>query len=511
MQRLKSTAWAFAALVAAALPVATVPLLPTSAVAAEKVDPDGVHTGVLKIGHDEPLPVRKNVLIGFSKTLMVELPRDLRDVVVSNPEMVDAVVQTNNRVFLMAKKRSGEANVFMFDENGDQIAQIEVRIEEDMGEFNRVVERLIPGARIRAEVLNDTIVLSGSVITAGDSAKASEIAARFMVRPAEGTTTSTPKVINLLKVESKEQVMLKVTVAEVARSQIKRFGVNWSGGSIGDSALGFGTSNSFPVSDTGANNVITGIIGPSNNLGNCTASGITAPLAGVATAVNCLRSQVTAFERAGLLKTLAEPNLTAISGETASFLAGGEFPVPVGSKDGEITIQFKPFGVGLSFTPIVMSEGNISLKLASEVSELSTEGAISITSGNITSTIPGLKSRKTSTTVELPSGGSMVIAGLISDDTRQNIEGVPGLKSLPILGGLFRSRDFQKKETELMIIVTPYIVNAVATSDLALPTTGLDPATDSQAVFLGQLNQVYGRADKLPAGEYRGKYGFIVE
>ncbi len=508
MTPFKSSAWALAALVAAALPVATLPMLPSStAVAAEKVDQDAFHTGSLKIGYDEPLPVRKNILIGANKTMMIEVPRNLRDVVVSNPEMLDAVVQTSNRVFLVAKKATGEANVFLFDENGDQIAQIEVRVEEDMNEFNRLIERLIPGARVRAEVLNDTIVLSGSVMSPADSAKASEIAARFMQRPADPNNTSPIKVINLLQVEAKEQVMLKVTVAEVNREQIKRFGINWNGAGLGDSAAGFNTSNGFPTSNaTGNDSILTGIIGPTNNHGNCgnivgaTISALTAP-------VNCLAGQINAFERAGFLKTLAEPNLTAISGETASFLAGGEFPVPVGQDNNKISIQFKPFGVGLSFTPLVMSEGNISLKLATEVSELSNDGSIRFSSISI----PGLKVRRTSTTVELPSGGSLVVGGLISDDTRSNIDGVPGLKSLPILGSLFRSRDFQKKETELVIIVTPYIVNAVATSDLALPTTGLDAATDVQATLLGQLNQVYGRENRLPEGSYHGKYGFIVE
>jgi pilus assembly protein CpaC len=509
----KPSSWALAAVLAVALPAVSLPALfaSSSVLAGEKIDPDTVHTGSMKIGFDEPLPVRKNVLIGANKTMMIEVPRDLRDVVVSNPEMLDAVVQTSNRVFLVAKKIAGESNVFLFDENGEQIAQIEVRIEEDMNEFNRLVERLIPGARIRAEVLNDTMVLSGSVISPADSAKASEIAARFMNRPAESNGTAPAKVINLLKVEAKEQVMLKVTVAEVQREQIKRFGVNWAGGSIGDSAIGFGTTNGYPASGTGGNSILTGVVGPSNNLGSCAGGLIPSPVAGAASAINCLAAQVSAFERAGLLKTLAEPNLTAISGETATFLAGGEFPVPVGSKDGEISIQFKPFGVGLSFTPLVQSEGSISLKLSSEVSELSSEGAITIGNGTFASAIPGLKVRRTTTTVELPSGGSLMIGGLISDDTRANIDGLPGLKTLPILGSLFRSSDFKKKETELVVIVTPYIVNAVATSDLALPTTGLDPATDTQAHLLGQLNAVYGKEEKLPEGQYHGKYGFIVE
>lgn len=487
--------------------VAVLPLLPAAGLAphsalAATVNPDVDHTGILRIGYNDPLPAKREVIIGLDKSMVVELPRDLKDVVVSNPENLDAVVQTSNRVFLVAKK-IGDANVFFFDQNGEQILTIEVRIEHDMQVFNRLVERLIPGSHIDAEVLNDTMVLSGSVLNAADSARASEIAARFMTRPNDPNKTSEMKVINMLRVEAKEQVMLKVTVAEVNRELIKRLGVNWNGANIGDSAIKVGTGNGFPLtSGSGINSFLTGTIGP--NLGSCLTSVASLPMT---TQANCLGVNVDAYEGAGLLKTLAEPTLTAISGETASFLAGGEFPVPVAEDNGKISVQFKPFGVGLSFTPLVESEGRINLKINTEVSELSTEGAVSLAYISV----KGLHVRRTNTTVELPSGGSLVIGGLISDDTRQNIDGVPGLKSLPILGTLFRSRDFQKKETELMVIVTPYTVNAVAASKLALPTDGVDSATDTEATFLGQMNRVYGRNTTLPSGRYQGNYGFIVE
>ncbi|MEZ5776258.1 MAG: type II and III secretion system protein family protein [Hyphomicrobiaceae bacterium] len=471
-------------------------------------DPDVAHNGVLRIGYDEPLPAHRNVLVGLSKTMMVELPRDLRDVVVSNPEFLDAVVQTSNRVYLIAKKL-GDANVFFFDENGEQILTLEVRIERDMAVFDRLIERLIPGASVEAEVINDTIILTGSVPNPADSARAAEIAARFMTRPGDSNTRYTDKVINMLRVEAKEQVMLKVTVAEVERNTIKRLGVNWNGVHLGDSAFGLTTNNGFPVSGgDGANAVSFGIVGPTSNLASCLGSPQTAVTLAAGASLNCLARSVEVFERTGLMKTLAEPTLTAISGETASFLAGGEFPIPVAQDNGSISVEWKPFGVGLSFTPLVMTEGLISLKLNTEVSELSNDGAVSLGGGLA---ISGLKVRRASTTVELPSGGSLVIAGLINDDTRQNIEGLPGLKSLPILGTLFRSRDFQKSETELVVIVTPYTVNAVATSALAKPTDGLHNASDVAADFLGEMNKVYGRGDALPRGRYEGNYGFIVE
>jgi len=504
------------------------PVLPPAASAGqpvreiEAVNPDVDHTGILRIGYNEKLPVTRHVMIGLDKSMVVELPRSLKDVVVSNPMNLDAVVQTSNRVFLIAKK-IGDANVFFYDENGEQIMTLEVRVERDMQPYNRLIERLIPGSHINAEIINDTIVLSGTVINPADSARASEIAARVMVKPdPQAPPQYTTKVINLLRVEAKEQVMLKVTIAEVSRELIKRIGLNLAGGTNGSQLA---TNNGFSDTAGGANSFFSGVLGSQAScilpgFGKTIAPGSSAVLGGVLKSVGallpagggtCLGYTAEAFEHAGLVKILAEPSLTAISGETASFLAGGEFPVPTGGSTTNglttTTIEFKPFGVRLSFTPLVESEGQITLKIATENSDLSTKGAI-VANGI---SIPALSVRRANTTVDLPSGGSMVIGGLISDNTQQAIEGVPGLKNLPILGALFRSRDFLKEESELVVVVTPYIVSAVARSKVALPTDGLDPATDKQAEFLGQINRVYGHHEKTPEGEYLGKLGFIVE
>jgi pilus assembly protein CpaC len=504
------TAWAAALLAAASIAGAAGIVLEAPRAIAGSANPDVGHNGLLRISHDEVLPAHRNILVGLNKTMLVELPRDLRDVVVSNPEYLDAVVQTSNRVYLIAKKL-GEANVFFFDENGEQMLTLEVRIERDMAVFERLIERLIPAGRIKAEVVNDTIILTGSVPNPGDAARASDIAARFMTRPGDANKRDESKVVNMLQVEAKEQVLLQVKVAEVDRNTIKRLGVNWNGLHVGDSAFGFGTANGFPVTEgQGSSAVSFGITGPSESLSSCAtgaAAAVVPAPAVVPASINCLARNVEAFERTGLVRTLAEPTLTAVSGETASFLAGGEFPIPVAQDSGSISIEWKPFGVGLSFTPLVISEGRINLKINTEVSELSNEGAIRI--GDIS--VNGLKVRRASTNVELPSGGSLVIAGLISEDTRQNIEGVPGLKSLPILGTLFRSRDFLKQETELLVMVTPYTVNPIAQSQVAYPTDGLHDPSDAKANFMGQLNRVYGRDDKLPSGNYEGNYGFIIE
>jgi pilus assembly protein CpaC len=196
-----------------------------------------------------------------------------------------------------------------------------------------------------------------------------------------------------------------------------------------------------------------------------------------------------------------------VSGEVANFLAGGEFPIPIVDSDGKLTVSFKQFGVGLAFTPVVMTEGRISLKIESEVSELSTEGAVIISGFSI----PALKTRRAKSTVELPSGGSLALAGLLSDSTRQNIDGFPGLKDVPVLGTLFRSRDYIKQETELVVIVTPYMVRPTARQNLVRPDDGLSPASDLKANFLGHLNRIYGKGRELPPGGLKGDYGFIVE
>ena len=225
------------------------------------------------------------------------------------------------------------------------------------------------------------------------------------------------------------------------------------------------------------------------------------------------------MESAGVVRTLAEPNLTAISGESATFIAGGEFPVPAGYTCDPITrvcntqISFKKFGISLNFTPVVLTEGRISLRVMTEVSELSNENSITMTQGSGNSlTVPSIKTRRAETTLEIPSGGAMAMAGLIQEQTKQAINGLPGLAQLPVLGTLFRSRDFVNSQTELMVLVTPYIVRAVAQKDLSRPDDGFSNASDPQADLLGSINRIYGVPGRVePARNYRGTYGFITD
>ena len=224
------------------------------------------------------------------------------------------------------------------------------------------------------------------------------------------------------------------------------------------------------------------------------------------------------MESSGVIRTLAEPNLTAISGESATFIAGGEFPIPTGvtcqtTASGSVgqcspSIAFKKFGISLNFTPVVLTEGRISLRVMTEVSEVSNENSINISGISI----PSIKTRRAETTLEIPSGGAMAMAGLIQDQTKAAINGLPGLAQLPVLGSLFRSRDYVNKQTELMVLVTPFIVRAVAQKDLSRPDDGFANASDPQADLLGSINRIYGVPGRVePARNYRGTYGFITD
>lgn len=431
----------------------------------------------------------RSIVLGLNKAAIVELPVAARDVLVSNPAIVDAVVRTNKRTYLIGLA-VGQTNAFFFNEAGQQILNLEIRVARDLTGLRESLRQYFPKARIDVESINDHVVISGMVSSATEASKAQDLAARYIGLEKEN-------VLNMLGIEGKEQVMLKVTVAEMQRNVIKQLGVDLStAANFGDFALRLATSNSFSVQG--------------GSLG-----GLSTENTAVSGSDGSIETAIRALERDGILRTLAEPNLTAISGESAKFLAGGEFPVPTSrDRDGNVQLEFKPFGVGLNFTPVVLSEGRISLKISTEVSELSSEGAFVLqgTNGGDGVTVPGLKVRRAETTLELPSGGSLVMAGLLSDSMRQNIDGVPGVKDVPVLGQLFRSRDYQKNETELVVIVTPYLVDPTSRKNLVLPTDGFVPASDMDTILMGRLNATYGARGAEP-GEtsLQGPVGFVVD
>jgi pilus assembly protein CpaC len=480
------------------------------AAARHATPPDENNSRVITVTTREGAPVSQRITLGLDKAAIVQLDTDARDVLVSNPDIVDAVVRTPRRIFLLAQK-IGQTNAFFFDAAGRQILSVDIRVERDVTDLSAMIRNDIADSNVKVAAMNDNIVLTGSVANAKDAAMAQDLAGRFAGDPT--------KVVNMLQIQAHEQVMLKVRVAEVQREIAKQLGVNLSGAIISQGVpIALSTQNPFGLVGRALSNLSGG------QIGQVCQSGAN-PLSGTCVVgPNNLQGTFQALETAGLVHTLAEPDLTAVSGETAKFLAGGEFPVPV-SRDqfGNVTVEFKQFGVGLSFTPVVLSENRISLQISTEVSELTNEGAFlqqasqsTDANGNPITTaglaIPALSVRRAETTVELPSGGAFAIAGLLQHTTKQELDAFPGLKDMPVLGALFRSRDFQNDETELVVMVSAYLVNPTSEKKIALPTDGFQPAADVETILLGRLNAVYKKAPKAVAAAGSDKnLGFIVE
>ncbi|WP_184257142.1 type II and III secretion system protein family protein [Rhodopseudomonas rhenobacensis] len=422
--------------------------------------------------------------LGVGKSIVIDLPRDIKDVLVADPKIANAVVRSAQRAYIIGAA-IGQTNIVFFDSTGQQIAAYDIAVTRDLNGIRAALKQTLPGSDIRIEGLGDGVVLSGTVNSQIEAQQAGDIAARLVGK--------IDNVVNSITVRGRDQVTLKVTVAEVQRDIVKQMGIDLSGSmSYGTTVVTFNNSNPFNASgkDLVSGNAISAAFGSGPSV----------------------KATLKAMESAGVVRTLAEPSLTAISGESANFLAGGEFPVP-GAPDCSTspckqTIQFKKFGIALNFTPIVLSEGRISMKVSTEVSELSSQNSITI--GD--TTIPGLKTNRADTTLEIPSGGSIAMAGLMKQQTKQAISGLPGASQMPVLGSLFRSRDFVNNNTELMILVTPYIVRAVAQKDLSRPDDGFADASDPQADLLGNINRIYGVPGRTePTKNYRGTYGFITD
>jgi pilus assembly protein CpaC len=433
--------------------------------------------------------------LGVGKSVVIDLPRDIKDVLVADPKIANAVVRSAQRAYIIGAA-VGQTNIVFFDSAGQQIAAYDIAVKRDLNGVRAALKQTLPNSDIQIDGLGDGVILTGSAASPIEAQQAGELAARL--------AGGVDKVVNSIAIRGRDQVMLKVTVAEVARSVIKQMGIDLSASlNYGTSVVNFNNANPFTAYGRAlvANNTTTASFG----------------------ATPSVQATLRAMESAGVIRTLAEPNLTAISGESATFIAGGEFPVPAGYSCDPTThvcttqISFKKFGISLNFTPIVLTEGRISLRVMTEVSELSNDNSItlsqSVTASTVNSvTIPSIKTRRAETTLEIPSGGAMAMAGLIAEQTKQAINGLPGLAQLPVLGSLFRSRDYVNSQTELMVLVTPFIVRAVAQKDLSRPDDGFAAASDPQADLLGSINRIYGVPGRVePARNYRGTYGFITD
>jgi len=432
------------------------------------------------------------IVLGIGKSVAIDLPSDIKDVLVADPKVANAVVRSSRRAYMIGVT-VGQTNIFFFDADGKQIAGFDIAVTRDLNGVRAALKQSMPDAELRIEGVGDGVVLTGSAASQAEAQHAFDVASRLV--------GDANKVVNSIAVRGRDQVMLKVTVAEVRRDVIKQLGIDLSGSfNYGTAVVNFNTTNPFSATGQGiSNTALTGTF-------------------------NTVTATLRAMERAGVIRTLAEPNLTAISGETATFIAGGEFPIPNGlscdtTRSPPICqpqITFKKFGVSLVFTPVVLTEGRISLKVMTEVSDLSTENAMTLqVTGSATSlTVPSIQTRRAETTVEIPSGGALALAGMIQEQTKQSINGLPGLMQIPVLGALFKSRDYINHQSELMVLVTPYVVRAVAQKQLSRPDDGYADPTDPQTALLGQLNRIYGvagKAETKPSTDYHGKYGFILD
>lgn len=466
----------------------------------------GVASPVLTIGAAEASVARK-VELTKGRSLIVDLPRDAKEVFVANPAVANAVVRSSRKLFLIGIE-NGATSIFVMDAEGRQIAALDVTIARDINVLKQSLQQSLPSGRFDVKAVGDSIVLTGTVASASEAQQALDIANAFVgIAGAVGGIRGA--VINNITVRNKDQVMLRVTVVEVSRNVIKQFGINTTGNWSALNPIG----NNFLTNETGF--PLTGTSTPVNNqlAASVTAGGFS------------LQTTLKAFERAGVSRILAEPTLTAISGESAKFTAGGEIPVPsncsatssvaIGTSLNQsctVTLVYKPYGVSLAFTPVVMAENRISIRVATDVVELDQQNSFTYYLNNRPTPVPATTKRSSETTVELASGATMMTAGLIQQKNRAAISGLPGLMSLPILGALFRSRDYQRDETELMIMVTPYIAKPMEARQVQRPDDGFVDAPDGKAVLLGQINRVYGTVGGGTLGPaYRGRVGFIAD
>lgn len=454
----------------------------------------------------------EELTLTVNKSYMIEFDTDIDDVIIANDKIASIVARDRRRVAVMGNA-PGETNVVFLDRSGRKIKTLEISVTDGvagMDQLRTLIRRHVPGSKVQVEGVNGRIILAGSVPNLSASERVVQLAKTYAKDDAS--------VINMMSIDGKDQVTLKVRFVEMQRSVIKQMGVNLSGsigfgqltGTAFDNNFTLTSSNGYPLQGSLLGGA-TANIGYKNYVGAALQSAVGA--------------KIDALERIGLVRTLAEPNLAAISGEAGKFLVGGEFPVPVAQDQGKISVEFKPYGVGLGYTPVVLSEGRISLQLSVEVSELTQQGGFQSQSvagtdpntGQLINgqsiTIPALKVRRAETTVEIPSGGSLVIAGLIQETTRQSLDSVPGIKDVPVLGALFRSRDFQNDETELVVIVTPYLVDPTNPQAFRDPERGLVVAQDARTMLFGKINDVYAapgsKANKVSAPQ--GASGFIFD
>lgn len=424
------------------------------------------------------------ISLEINKGRMVHLPIDAATVMVADPTIADIQVVSPRLIYLHAKK-VGETSLYAIDHHDETILDTTVSVTHNISKLEKAVKQVVPDADVTFKTVDGGLVISGYADSTEESENIRSLAATFLGKD--------EKLVNLVTTAGSDQVLLMVKVAEVDRNELKQFGINISSvlnpmaGKFAFQAL---TGRTFYDPS------VLGTTGPVPLAELATTQGAVTQASaanGLFGAYNSksysIGGMIDALETQGLVSTLAEPSLTTTSGKTANFLAGGEFPIPIVDSQGQVNVEYKPYGVSLNFTPIVLSKDKISLTVAPEVSEISSTNSLNL-GGNTTFVIPSIATRRAETSVELGSGQTFAIAGLLENDRENNISKFPGLGDLPILGTLFRSHQFQNNQTELVIMVTPFIARPVSHREKThSPLDGYTPPTDLQRLLLGKLYQ----------------------
>ncbi len=456
----------------------------------------------------------ETLVIPAGRSQLVNVSADMTEVIVANPDVADAYVHDKRKLSIMGKK-IGITDVRVLGPSG-VLRDLTVNVGYDLPAIRKSLKEFLPFEQIGVEMLNTNIVLTGKVGSAQAVERAVRIVNEYVAptaggngaaaSPAGGKGAAGPsddtKVINLLEVTSGQQVMLRVRVGEIRRSALKNLGLNLQAVKRGsDTLFQLGTGGGISALTQGSALPIGGFQIPSDVRG-------VSSISLTNSRGNSISAMLEALERDKLFKVLAEPNLVSLSGEKSQFLAGGEFPVPVPRGNNGVGIEYKPFGVSVKFTPYVLAENRIRIAVEPEVSEINTDGALNL--GGYT--VPSLSTRRAQTVVELSAGESFMIAGLIQDKVASSIESIPGAKEIPILGALFSSVSFQREETELVLAVTPYIVDPVVSADIKLPTDDFRPASMMEMFFYGAIGSLHGNIDRIsqtPTSE--GPVGYMVD
>ena len=433
----------------------------------------------------------RSVTIPFNKSTNIELPNDVMDVIIANRAIAEPLIHTSRSVFMFGRQ-PGQTNARFMDHNGHEMLSLNIRVERDISGLKTLLSEHADAEKINVKAVNNNLLLTGEVENISASGRIERLASLWLD---ETTSGNAGEVVNLMDITARDQVMLKVRIVEMQRSVTKQLGIDLGAtANIGDATVSLLSNNALAPG--------AGFSSSFARNGGGTLEELTAGLQ--------------ALESIGLVRTVAEPTLTSVSGESASFQAGGEFPILSGTgtvnpTTGTVTnsFEFKEFGVSIGFTPVVLDEGRISLNLETGISELTTVGAFETASGSI----PGLRTRSASSVVEVPAGSSIVIAGLIQEEGRTTANGTPGIKEIPGLGALFRNRDESNIETEVVIIATPYLVDSTHIDNLQTPLDGFVPASDQEAVFLGHLNKFYtpDNVSKARTNSRHGTLGHVVD